>query len=276
MTRRQPFSSLPAWSATDLAGDPHDAADKDDRVRRMFGSIAHRYDLNNRLHSFGRDQSWRRRAVQLCNVTPSDHVLDAACGTGDLAEAFAAAGAASVCGVDFTVQMLDIARLKAARRRPATRQRLSYQLSDVMALPFDDASFDIVSIAFGIRNVTDAGGALRELGRVLRPGGRIMVLEFSQPANRVLRALNRVYCEQVMPVTATLLAGDRSGAYRYLPRSVSTFAGREALSALMKEAGFERISQHPMTFGVCVASLGVKPRSPDLRLSGREAAESVR
>ncbi len=271
MTRRRPSSSEPAWSATDLVGDPHEAADKDDRVRRMFGAIAHRYDLNNRLHSFGRDQAWRRRAVQLCDVKPTDRVLDAACGTGDLAEAFAEAGAARVCGVDFTAQMLDIARLKAARRRPAIRRRLSYRLCDVMALPFDDASFDIVSIAFGIRNVTDAGRALRELGRVLCPGGRIVVLEFSRPANRLLRALNTVYCEHVMPVTATLLAGDRSGAYRYLPRSVSTFADREGLAALMEDAGFQRIRQRPMTFGVCVASLGVKPG-----LSGREGAERVR
>ncbi len=276
MTRRRPFSSDPAWSATDLAGDPHEAADKDLRVRRMFGAIAHRYDLNNRLHSFGRDQVWRRRAVHLCDVKPADHVLDAACGTGDLAEAFAAAGAARVCGVDFTAQMLDIARLKAARLRPATRRRLTYQLSDVLALPFDDASFDIVSIAFGIRNVTDADRALRELGRVLRPGGRIVVLEFSQPVNRVLRAINTVYCEHVMPVTATLLAGDRSGAYRYLPRSVSTVADREALTVLMKEAGFERISQHPMTFGVCVASIGIRPRSPDPGLSAPAVAQSVR
>ncbi len=256
MTRCQPSSSEPAWSATDLAGDPHEAADKDDRVRRMFGAIAHRYDLNNRLHSFGRDQAWRRRAVHLCNVKPTDHVLDAACGTGDLAEAFAEAGAARVCGVDFTAQMLDIARLKAARRRPAIRRRLSYRLCDVMALPFDDASFDIVSIAFGIRNVTDPARTLREFRRVLRPAGRVVILEFSQPVNPVLRMANSLYCEHIMPVTATLLAGDRSGAYRYLPRSVSTFADRDTLAAMLAEAGFTDVSQHPLTFGVCTASLG--------------------
>lgn len=222
----------------------------------MFGAIAHRYDLNNRLHSFWRDQAWRRFAVRLCDVRPSDDVLDAACGTGDLAEAFADAGPASVCGVDFTTEMLRHARIKAARKRPAGRPVPTYQLADVMSLPFGDASFDIVSIAFGIRNVTDPARTLREFRRVLRPAGRLVILEFSQPASRVLRMVNRLYCEHVMPVTATLLAGDRSGAYRYLPRSVSTFAGRDELAGMMADGGFGDVSQHPLTFGVCVASLG--------------------
>ena len=225
----------------------------------MFGAIAHRYDLNNRLHSFGRDQAWRRRAVRLCRVQPTDRVLDAACGTGDLAEAFAAAGVAGVCGVDFTAEMLECARRKAARRWTSADQRPRYKLADVLALPFKDASFTIVSIAFGIRNVTDPRRALGEFRRVLRPGGRVVILEFSEPTNPVLRVLNRLYCGHVMPITATLIAGDRSGAYRYLPRSVCTFADRDGLAAMMEEAGFRGITRHPMTFGVCVAYLGSVP-----------------
>ncbi len=259
MTPTRPSSSQQVWSAADLAGDPHKAADKDQRIRRMFGAIAHRYDLNNRLHSFGRDQAWRRRAVRLCRVQPTDRVLDAACGTGDLAEAFAAAGAQEVCGVDFTAEMLEIARCKAARRWTRADQRPRYELADVLALPFEDATFDIVSIGFGLRNVTDPRQALREFRRVLRPGGRVVILEFSDPANPVLRVLNRLYCEHIMPITATLLAADRSGAYRYLPRSVSTFADRNALAAMMEEAGFRSIRRSPMTFGVCVAYLGSVP-----------------
>ena len=260
MTRRTPSSSQVAWSATDLARDPHQAADKADRIQRMFGAIAHRYDLNNRVHSFGRDQAWRRRAVRLCRVRPTDHVLDAACGTGDLAEAFAAAGAAKVCGVDFTAEMLRLARRKAAGQRRSRRPvRPTYVMADVMNLPFAEGSFDIVSIAFGIRNVTGPPRALREFRRVLRPGGRLIILEFSQPANRLLRRINGFYCEQVMPLTATLLAGDRSGAYRYLPKSVATFADRAALREMMLEAGFGSITQHPMTFGVCVGYLGHVP-----------------
>jgi demethylmenaquinone methyltransferase/2-methoxy-6-polyprenyl-1,4-benzoquinol methylase len=257
MTPRAPFSSQVVWSATDLAAGPHRAADKDERVQRMFAAIAHSYDLNNRVHSLWRDQAWRRRAVSMCRVGPTDHVLDAACGTGDLAEAFAAAGAARVRGVDFTAEMLEVASRKAAHvRRGNRRAAPQYVLGDIMALPFADASFDIVSIAFGIRNVSDPPRALAEFRRVMRAGGRLIILEFSQPANRFLRLVNDLYCGHIMPLTATLLAGDRTGAYRYLPRSVATFADRQQLAAMMKDAGFAGITQHPMTFGVCVAYLG--------------------
>ncbi|MHC4080019.1 MAG: bifunctional demethylmenaquinone methyltransferase/2-methoxy-6-polyprenyl-1,4-benzoquinol methylase UbiE [Planctomycetota bacterium] len=257
MTPRAPFSSQVVWPATDLAAGPHRAADKDHRVQRMFAGIAHSYDLNNRIHSLWRDQSWRRRAVAMCRVRPTDHVLDAACGTGDLAEAFAAAGPARVCGVDFTAEMLRQARRKAWRRRRTNwRAAPEYLLGDIMALPFADASFDIVSIAFGIRNVSDPPRALGEFRRVMRAGGRLIILEFSQPANPLLRLVNDLYCGHIMPLTATLLAGDRTGAYRYLPRSVATFADRRQLVSMVKDAGFAEITQYPMTFGVCVAYLG--------------------
>ena len=259
MTREPPSSSGLVWSATDLVDDPHAVADKAERIRRMFAAIAHRYDLNNRLHSFGRDQAWRRAAVRLCRVGPEDDVLDAACGTGDLAEAFAAAGPAAVCGVDFTPAMIRIARRKAAavsRRRGGPSP--SYHCGDVLDLPFDGGRFDVVSIAFGIRNVTDPDRALREFHRVLRPGGRLIILEFSEPPNPLLRWLNHFYSARVMPFTATLVSGDRTGAYRYLPRSVATFLDRGELVARMTEAGFTSITQHPMTFGVCVGYLGKK------------------
>jgi demethylmenaquinone methyltransferase/2-methoxy-6-polyprenyl-1,4-benzoquinol methylase len=257
VTRQPSFSSRVVWHASDLAADPHAAADKDRRVQRMFAAIASSYDLNNRVHSFGCDRSWRRRGAALCRVRSTDHVLDAACGTGDLAEAFTAAGAARVCGVDFTEPMLRLARRKAARvRRRPGRATPEYVSGDIMHLPFADASFDIVSIAFGIRNVSDPRRALREFRRVLRPGGRLLILEFSRPENGVLRALNALYCGHVMPLTATLLAGDRSGAYRYLPRSVATFADRGRLAAMIGDAGFGEVRQHPMTFGVCMAYVG--------------------
>ena len=257
MTRPTSSSSDVVWSATDLSGDPHRAVDKADRVQRMFAAIAHRYDLNNRVHSLWRDQAWRRAAVALCQVQPTDCVLDAACGTGDLAEAFAAAGAADVGGVDFTSEMLRLAEHKAKRLRRASGIAIPrYEQADVIELPFEDASFDVVSIAFGIRNVTDPAKAVREFRRVLRPDGRVVILEFSQPRNRVLRFFNSIYCGHVMPLTATLLSGDRSGAYRYLPKSVATFADRQSLVGMLTESGFGEITQHPMTFGVCVAYLG--------------------
>ncbi|MHC5001969.1 MAG: bifunctional demethylmenaquinone methyltransferase/2-methoxy-6-polyprenyl-1,4-benzoquinol methylase UbiE [Planctomycetota bacterium] len=260
MTRSAPSSSEPVWTATDLGDDPHRVPDKADRVRTMFGAIAGRYDLNNRLHSFGRDQAWRRRTVRLCTVRPTDDVLDVACGTGDLAEAFADAGPATVTGLDFTPPMLELARTKAGARRRSSRAPMpEYVHGDAMDLPFEDGRFDVVSIAFGIRNVTDPARAIAEFHRVLRPGGRLAVLEFSEPENRLLRAMNRIYTTRVMPVTATWLARDRTGAYRYLPRSVDTFLDRRQMSRTIADAGFDEVRGHPMTFGVCVCTLGVKP-----------------
>jgi demethylmenaquinone methyltransferase/2-methoxy-6-polyprenyl-1,4-benzoquinol methylase len=224
----------------------------------MFAAIAGCYDLNNRLHSFGCDQSWRRMAVRLAEVRPGDCVLDAACGTGDLTEAFAEAGPASVTGLDFTSQMLDLARAKAERRRrTAGRSVPHYLQGDATDLPFDDGSFDIVSIAFGIRNVGDPAIALREFRRVLRPGGRLVILEFSEPSNAMLRFINRVYCRHIMPVTAGLIARDRAGAYRYLPRSIATFLDRQAMSEAIAQAGFSKVHQKPLMFGVCVAYIAV-------------------
>ena len=231
------------------------AGDKADRVRTMFGSIAGAYDRNNRIHSFGRDQAWRRAAVRLAAVGPEDRVLDVACGTGDLAEAFAAAGPAEVLGVDFAEPMIERARAKAARKRG--RPRPTYRIADALDLPFDAGRFDVVSIAFGIRNVSDPRRGLREFRRVLRPGGRLVVVEFSEPRQPVLRALNRFYTRRLMPWTATLIARDRSGAYRYLPRSIETFLDREAMCDALRDAGFGRVEMRAMTFGVCVVYVGM-------------------
>lgn len=251
-------ASRPAWTRDDLAGNPHLVTDKPRRVQRMFSSIARAYDLNNRLHSFGRDQAWRRAAVRLAQVSPGDRVLDVACGTGDLALAFARAGAADVVGLDFTPAMLDLARRKAASMAKRFAARVpQFIQGDALAIPFGDASFDVVSIAFGIRNVEKVEAALAEFRRVLRPrAGRLVVLEFSQPRFTLLRVLNQLYTTRLMPLTASLIAGDRSGAYRYLPRSIATFPEGEAFMRLMRDAGFARISQRRMTFGVCTAYLG--------------------
>lgn len=244
-----------AWTAADLAGDPHVVADKAARVQRMFGAIARRYDLNNRLHSFGLDRAWRARAVREAGVTPSSDVLDVACGTGDLSLAFARAGARRVIGADFTPQMLDLAREKA-RRRGVSTERLRFEHGDAMNLAYSDASFDIVSIAFGLRNVSDPLRALMEFRRVLKPGGRLVVLEFSRPRNRLIRAGNDFYTRRVMPLTASLIARDRSGAYRYLPRSVETFPEGDDLLDLIRRAGFDSARAVRLTMGVCTISIG--------------------
>jgi demethylmenaquinone methyltransferase/2-methoxy-6-polyprenyl-1,4-benzoquinol methylase len=141
--------------------------------------------------------------------------------------------------------------------KPETR-RLSYHTGDAMRLPLADASVDVVSIAFGIRNVAQPERAVREFFRVLKPGGRIIILEFSLPTNPVLRGLYNFYFRHIMPRTATLIARDRSGAYKYLPRSVNTFINRETVTAMIKDAGFVEPAQKAVTFGVAVIYRGVK------------------
>ena len=274
--------SSPQWDAQSLK-NPHAVVDKRGRVQRMFAAIAPSYDLNNRLHSLGMDQRWRRRTVKLARLDPGDTIVDVACGTGDLTLKFAQglcdvtnAGQSPryrimpppdrVMGIDFTYEMLPIARAKAAAR-PAARagggeftlgQITQYICGDATALPRDDGSADVVSIAFGIRNVADPAAAIAEFYRVLRPGGRLLILEFSLPTHPILRGLYNFYFRKILPRTATLISGDTSGAYKYLPESVNTFIGRQQMIQMMENAGFEQVEQHAMTFGVCICYRGVK------------------
>ena len=247
-------------------------ADKARRVRQMFAAIAHAYDLNNRLHSFGRDQAWRRRAVRLAAVRPTDVVLDVACGTADLTLAFARARPARVLGLDFTLEMLQLGQAKIqgqgtrgrgqaerAPQSPGPSPRPCFlAAADAMRLPLPEACVDIVSIAFGIRNVARPETALAEFYRVLKPGGRLIILEFSQPANPLIRWGSNLYCNHIMPHTAAWIARDRAGAYKYLPRSVSTFASRTALTTALAAAGFRHTSLTPVTFGIAVLYRAVK------------------
>jgi demethylmenaquinone methyltransferase / 2-methoxy-6-polyprenyl-1,4-benzoquinol methylase len=282
-----------------LKDNPHARADKRSRVQRMFGAIAGSYDLNNRLHSFGRDQAWRRKTVKLAELKATDVVVDVACGTGDLTLAFAremdrlqalsdvyvglvethlpgrkeqmnykysdeSAFVHQVIGVDFTYAMLPLADKKArdAERKARIADRPSAALfinGDAQSLPLPDACCDVVSIAFGIRNVQDPAVAIAEFYRILRPGGRLLILEFSKPRNRLIRFFNDLYCQRIMPHTATWISGDKSGAYKYLPMSVDTFIDRDQMSKLIESTGFTGVSQHPFTFGVCVCYRGRKP-----------------
>jgi demethylmenaquinone methyltransferase/2-methoxy-6-polyprenyl-1,4-benzoquinol methylase len=262
MIRQQPSTDTPgpplapvhapAWSEADLGADPHSARDKPERVRRMFAAIAPSYDLNNRLHSLWQDQAWRRRAVKAANVKPGETVLDVACGTGDLTQAFATRSpAVRVIGVDFTPEMLAVAERKRQRLIAASSAKIEYRQGDAQALDVPDASVDIVSIAFGIRNVADPARAMAEFSRVLRPGGRLVILEFAAPTLAPLRWFNDLYCARIMPRTATMISGDRSGAYRYLPKSVGTFMNPDALLGLLAQHSFVRASARRMTLGIC-------------------------
>ncbi len=220
----------------------------------MFAAIAGRYDLNNRLHSLWRDQAWRRFAVRQASLRGGEHVLDVACGTGDLTERFARADATPgrIVGLDYTRRMLTVARQKRRRLPREIAARIEYVQGDAQQLPFEDASFDVVSIAFGIRNVQEPARAVGEFRRVLRPGGRLIILEFAEPSLAPVRWFNDLYCRRIMPVTATLISGDRSGAYKYLPRSVSTFMTPAQMAALLQSSGFSAIDAQPLTLGICV------------------------
>lgn len=243
-------SNEPAWTPQ-LLSEPHQVADKGRRVRRMFGAIAPRYELVNTVFSVGCDATWRRRAVEATRVRADDEVLDVACGTGDLAREFSKARPRSVLGCDFAHEMLNRAN---ARRFPAQR----WCEADALHLPFRDGSFSIASCAFGVRNFQDLDAGLREMWRVLRPGGRAVILEFSRPRNRVIRALYELYSTRFMPAAAALLSGDQSGAYRYLPRSVVSFPHADELCARLGQAGFARVTATPLTAGVVTVYLATR------------------
>jgi demethylmenaquinone methyltransferase / 2-methoxy-6-polyprenyl-1,4-benzoquinol methylase len=246
----KPTNDNTVWTDNALA-DPHTDADKPAKVRAMFTAIARSYDLNNRLHSLWQDQRWRRLAVKAARVEPGDTVADIACGTGDLAEAFALTDAKRILGLDFTPAMLEIAEHKRTTRKISCPERISYQEADAQDLPLDDASVDCLSIAFGIRNVKDPLKALSEFARVLRPSGRLVILEFDTPSFAPVRWFNNFYCGQIMPRTATLISRDRSGAYRYLPRSVGAFMSHQDLEKALKHAGFADVESRGLSMGIC-------------------------
>jgi demethylmenaquinone methyltransferase / 2-methoxy-6-polyprenyl-1,4-benzoquinol methylase len=222
-------------------------------VRRMFASIAPRYDATNQVLSLGVHRLWRRAAVRLSQVRPGDRVLDCATGTGDLALAFqrAVGPAGLVLGTDFCGPMLAPAPAKAA----AAGLPVHFGQADALALPFRRASFDVCSIAFGIRNVDDPKACLREMARVVKPGGRVVVLEFGQPTGP-FGALFRLYSTAVMPLIGGLVTGNRD-AYRYLPRTAATFPAGERFLALARESGaFAEVRATPLTFGTAYVYVG--------------------
>lgn len=221
----------------------------------MFDAIAARYDVLNRILSMGIDVGWRRNAVRLAQVPANGRALDVATGTGDLALALArATPTATVIGVDPSRGMLAVGEKKV--RALGLETRVSLGEGDAQALPYPDASFDAVTIAFGIRNVPDRPRALREMARVLKPGGRLVVLELSEPRRGILGPLARFHVHQVVPRVGALLSGARE--YRYLQASIAAFPSPEAFAAMIREAGLVDVSFVSLTFGVAAIHVGVR------------------
>lgn len=219
----------------------------------MFDRIARRYDTLNRVISLGIDRRWRRRTVAALRLPAGARVLDVATGTADLAIDIARRHPdATVVGLDPSRGMLAVGDTKLARRGLASR--VSLVVGDAQALPYEAASFDAATIAFGIRNVPDRALGLRELARVVKPGGRVAVLELAEPRGGLLGRAARFHVHHVVPRLGALLSGSRE--YRYLQTSIAAFPPAEAFAAMMDAAGLEVVEVAPLTFGVCTLYVG--------------------
>lgn len=234
-----------------LAASLDTAEGKARYARRLFATIADRYDLITVLLSFGRDAAWKRRLVRMADAPPGARVLDLACGTGDITYAIAACGARAI-GLDFTRRMLEIARRKPAAA-PAT-----FVGGDMMALPFPDAAFDLVTAGYGIRNVPRIAPALAEIHRVLRPGGRCLSLDFDRPANTVVRGIYLTYLSAVGAALGWALHRDPD-TYRYIPESIRRYPGAEGVAHLMRETGFTDCRVHAVFGGFMAINVATRP-----------------
>ena len=235
----------------------HNPIDKSGgRVRGMFAEIAPRYDLVNRMLSGGIDVWWRHVTVSRAPPPPAGAMLDLCTGTGDLALAYAAKGGPGlrIVAGDFCRPMLDRGIAKA-RRLGAS---IEWVEADATALPFPAAEFDLVTVAFGLRNIEDTSRGLAEMARVLKPGGRLAILEFSLPRNPLIRGGYLWYFRNVLPWLGNAVARNRSDAYSYLNRSVEEFPSGERLAALVRAAGFDRVEVVPLTLGVAALTLATR------------------
>ena len=226
------------------------------QVQRMFTAIAPRYDFLNRLLSVGQDRSWRKRAINRLALEPGERILDIATGTGDMALEIASRNlSVQISGIDFSRRMLDLGRKKI--KENGYDHDVSFQIGSAECLPFADDSFHGAVCAFGIRNFADVKLGLREFHRILKPGGRAVILEFSKPTNRVLKSVYNWYFDLVLPKVGSLISG-HNDAYSYLPESVADFPDQAEFVSWIKEAGFQKVSFKELTFGIVSIHHGYK------------------
>jgi demethylmenaquinone methyltransferase/2-methoxy-6-polyprenyl-1,4-benzoquinol methylase len=230
-------------------------------VREMFADISPRYDFLNHVLSLNIDRRWRRITVRELALEPGHKVIDVCTGTADLALEIARhvrqEAGGSVVGSDFCAEMVAIGERKRQKRGV---EHLSLIVADTLALPFPDASFDAATVAFGIRNVVDLDAGLAEMARVVRPGGRVAVLEFTASQHRAVRALYRLYFHRILPRVGAWLSGSRAGAraYSYLPASVDSFPGPDELSRRLEHAGLEDVRVRSLSFGIAALHVGTR------------------
>ena len=227
-------------------------------VAQMFDAVADRYDRMNAVMTFGQERRWRRAVAATLSLRPGMRVLDLAAGTGASSLPFAAAGAMAV-SCDFSAGMLAVGR--------RTHPYLSFVAGDALRLPFADDCFDATTISFGLRNVADVGRALAELARVTRPGGRLAILETSQPPARALRAMNRVYTDRVMPLIARLFSSDPS-SYGYLAESAGQWLDQQALADTLRAAGWTGVGWRDLLFGAVAVHTALRPTAGGARTAG--------
>lgn len=229
--------------------------DREQYVQDLFRRVAPKYDFLNRLLSFRRDVAWRRFTARHAGLKPGDTVLDVATGTGDLAFDLAAVVGSEgrVVGLDFTEEMLVRAREKADKLGFSGVCR--FVQGNAMDLPFADGEFDAATIGFGLRNVVDRERCLLEMRRVVRPGGLVLVLEFSQPVWPVFRQLYLLYFRHILPFIGRVVQGD-ADTYRYLPETVLAFPDQDSLAQHMRNLGFRNVRYHNLTGGICCLHVG--------------------
>lgn len=231
-----------------------DGRHKATQVEAMFDSIAPAYDFMNRAMTLGIDKSWRRLGVELAAGKHPGRILDVATGTGDLAIALAKRiPDAHITGIDLSEGMLTEGRRKV--KECGFEKRITLEYADCLDLPFPDASFDVITVAFGVRNFEHLDKGYAEMHRVLRPGGTLIVLELSVPTSKILRPLYQIYTRGVIPFMGRMVSRD-SRAYTYLPESIAAVPRGEHMLNLMREAGFRKAVYRPLTFGVCTLYAG--------------------
>jgi len=244
------------------------------RVRQMFGEIAGRYDFLNHLLSLNLDRYWRWRTVRSVPPASGMKILDMCTGTGDLALAYhkAARGEAEIIGADFCHEMLTIGRQKAMKLgigKTGTNGAVTFVEADAMRIPYDDDQFDIVSVAFGLRNVAETDTGLAEMIRVCKPDGKVAVLEFSTPEWQPFKAIYGWYFRNILPKIGQLLARNAQSAYNYLPESVGEFPQGEQLAERMRQAGLSETWYRGLTLGVATLYVGTKGARSENRGASR-------